>query len=77
MFNQSFKSSEELTGWAEKKQTTEEPRYVESFDIGDSVEQPLFGKGKIVDTDGDDVAISFGTKGVKKLNTNFAPLKKL
>ena len=53
-----------------------EPRYVEDFSEGDTVEHQLFGTGTIMEMNGDVAAIYFKGKGLKKLNTAFAPLKK-
>ena len=55
----------------------DEPRYVEDFAEGDQVEHQLFGKGQVVEMQGDVAAIYFKGKGLKKLNVSFAPLKKL
>lgn len=77
----SAKSQPELTNWADniagKSQDSDEPRYVESFEIGDGVEHSLFGVGTIVEMEGDTVAVYFQGKGTKKLNASIAPLKKL
>ncbi|HET7629912.1 MAG TPA: 3'-5' exonuclease, partial [Candidatus Saccharimonadales bacterium] len=57
-----------------------EPRLVlEEVDlaIGDKVKHSLFGVGTVTDLDGSNVAVAFAGKGVKKLNTAFAPLEKL
>lgn len=54
----------------------QEPRYVVEFHEGDSVEHQVFGQGTVVEADGDNVAVFFKGKGIKKLNTSFAPLKK-
>lgn len=74
-----FKSQENLTGWVDNlsKKENEEPRYVSDFEQGDIVEHSLFGKGTVVETDGDNLAIYFKGKGTKKLNASFAPIKKL
>jgi DNA helicase-2/ATP-dependent DNA helicase PcrA len=72
-------SHENLTGWVSKleQKTTEEPRYVSDYEEGDAVEHPLFGKGTVVEVEGDNLAIYFKGKGTKKLNASFAPIKKL
>lgn len=54
-----------------------EPRYVPDFEIGDGVKHQLFGKGTIVELDGENATIFFPGKGPKKLNISFAPLEKL
>ncbi|HSX15821.1 MAG TPA: UvrD-helicase domain-containing protein [Candidatus Saccharimonadales bacterium] len=54
-----------------------EPRYVPDFEIGDGVKHQLFGKGTIVELEGETATIYFQGKGPKKLNISFAPLEKL
>lgn len=44
---------------------------------GDKVEHPTFGKGVVVNIDGDIVTVAFKQTGVKKLVAEFAPLQKL
>jgi DNA helicase-2/ATP-dependent DNA helicase PcrA len=70
-----------LTGWAsnlnQQKTQKSEPRYEVDFEEGDAVEHQLFGRGTIVEIDGDNLAIHFSGKGTKKLNASFAPIKKL
>jgi hypothetical protein len=41
------------------------------------VRHELFGTGTVVELQGDTAAIYFKGKGLKKLNTAFAPLEKL
>jgi hypothetical protein len=68
-----------LTGWVENLQNEQpnEPRYVADYSEGDSVEHPLFGKGTVVEIEGENLAIYFKGKGTKKLNASFAPIKKV
>jgi DNA helicase-2/ATP-dependent DNA helicase PcrA len=54
-----------------------EPRYVPDLEPGDSVRHQVFGTGVVSEVDGDVVAVYFKGKGVKRLNTSFAPLEKL
>lgn len=54
-----------------------EPRYVEDLEQGDRVTHQVFGDGVVMEVDGDNVAVHFKNKGIKKLNTAFAPLEKL
>ncbi len=72
-------SNSNLTGWASNLQqkSDEEPQYVSDFEEGDAVEHPLFGRGTVVEIEGDNLAIYFKGKGTKKLNASFAPIKKL
>jgi len=55
----------------------DEPRYVPDLNEGDTVQHPVFGKGTVVELDGDNATIFFKGKGPKKLNIAFAPIKKL
>lgn len=59
------------------QQIDDEPRYVVELNEGDRVSHQAFGEGVVVDVDGDNVAVHFKSKGVKKLNTAFAPLEKI
>lgn len=54
-----------------------EPRYVIELNEGDRVRHQAFGDGVVVEVDGENAAVHFKNKGVKKLNTAFAPLEKL
>lgn len=54
-----------------------EPRYVLELEQGDRVRHQVFGEGVVMEVDGDNVAVHFKSKGIKKLNTAFAPLEKL
>ncbi len=59
----------------------DEPQYIPDDDmgleIGDKVRHQLFGTGTVVGIDGMTIAIAFQGKGVKKLNSAFAPLERL
>lgn len=55
----------------------QEPRYVVEYAEGDRVTHKVFGEGIIMELDGDVAAVYFKGKGLKKLNTAFAPLEKL
>lgn len=63
--------------FASQTTRTDEPRYVIELQEGDRVSHQAFGEGIVVDVDGENVAVHFKSKGVKKLNTAFAPLEKL
>ena len=54
-----------------------ELRYVPELSQGDGVKHQLFGKGTVLEIEGDNVTISFGGRGTKKINIAFAPLVKL
>lgn len=45
--------------------------------VGDKVQHQLFGVGSVVAIEGMTVSIAFDGRGVKKLNSAFAPLKKI
>jgi DNA helicase II / ATP-dependent DNA helicase PcrA len=59
------------------QKVSEEPRYVPELNEGDKVRHDIFGEGTVMEVDGDNVAVYFKGRGAKKLNTSFAPLKKL
>lgn len=54
----------------------DEPRYVPELEEGDHVRHRLFGQGTVMEVDGDNAAVYFQGKGIKKLNVAFAPLEK-
>lgn len=56
---------------------SDEPRYVVELSEGDVVKHQVFGEGRVLEVDGDNVAVHFKSKGIKKLNTAFAPLEKI
>lgn len=49
----------------------------DGLEVGDSVEHQLFGVGTVTEIDGMTLSIAFQGRGVKKLNSAFAPLKKV
>lgn len=54
-----------------------EPEYVVELQEGDMVEHNVFGEGRVVEIEGDMVAVYFKKAGAKKLSLSIAPLKKL
>lgn len=56
---------------------SDETRYVVELNEGDEVSHQVFGKGVVLEVEGETAAIYFRGKGTKKLNTAFAPLEKL
>lgn len=54
-----------------------EPQYILELEEGDEVNHRVFGRGVVLEIDGDSANIYFKGKGTKKLNTSFAPLEKL
>lgn len=70
----------ESTGYTtpmDRAEEPSEPRYVLELHEGDRVRHQAFGEGVVVEVEGDNAAVHFKTKGVKKLNTAFAPLEKI
>ncbi len=58
----------------------DEPRVVYDdvpLEIGDSVQHQLFGRGTVVAVEGTTISIAFAGRGVKKLNSSFAPLQRV
>ncbi len=51
--------------------------YVLELSEGDAVQHDVFGRGTVMEMQGETAVIYFKGKGTKKLNTAFAPLKKL
>src|SRR5665213_2257993 len=54
-----------------------EPRFIPDLFAGDRVKHELFGNGKVLEVEGDNIAVDFQGIGIKKLNIGFAPLEKL
>jgi len=52
-----------------------EPEDLE-LEVGDMVRHKVFGQGHVVAIDGRSISVSFASKGVKKLNIDFAPLER-
>lgn len=48
----------------------------DSIGTGDLVEHKMWGEGRVVSKNGDDVTIVFNSKGIKKLKLSLAPIKK-
>ncbi len=55
----------------------DEPRYVPDLSEGDGVQHEVFGKGTVMEIEGDTAVVYFKGKGTRKLNISFAPLEKL
>ncbi len=54
-----------------------EPVYIPELFEGDMIRHKIFGEGRVVEVEGDNVIIYFKTRGSKKININFAPIEKL
>lgn len=55
----------------------DEPKYVPDLSEGDGVSHQIFGKGTVMEIEGDTAVIYFKGRGTKKLNIGFAPLTKI
>ncbi len=55
----------------------DEPQYIPELYEGDTVKHDVFGTGTVVEMQGETAIIYFKGKGTKRLNTAFAPLKKV
>lgn len=62
---------------SDKNVKDSEPRYVLDLSEGDRVNHQVFGKGTVMEIDGDNIVIYFKGKGTRKLNLSFAPIEKL
>lgn len=56
---------------------TLEPEYILELNEGDEISHETFGRGTVVELNGETAAIYFKGRGLKKLNLAFAPIKKL
>jgi len=54
-----------------------EPRYVPDISAGDGIEHQMFGRGIVLDLDGEVATIDFKQGGTKVINLAFAPIEKL
>lgn len=54
-----------------------EPHYAPDLNEGDAVRHSVFGIGQVVEVRGDVVSVYFQGRGLKQLNTAFAPLDKV
>lgn len=66
----------EYNAWA-KSDDSQIPDNNPLLKEGDAVFHHLFGKGTVLELDGDNALIHFKQKGSKRLNISFAPLEKL
>lgn len=64
-------------GQSDEASSSNEPRYVPDLNEGDGVEHQIFGKGTVMEIDGDTAVVYFKGKGARTLNISFAPLTKL
>ncbi|OGL37656.1 hypothetical protein A3E49_03050 [Candidatus Saccharibacteria bacterium RIFCSPHIGHO2_12_FULL_49_19] len=54
-----------------------EPHYVPELSQGDFIKHRLFGRGTVVNLDGELATVTFDNQGTKVINIAFAPLEKL
>ena len=60
-----------------KDDFSQEVEYIPELHEGDEVQHEVFGKGTVVETQGDTAIIYFKGRGAKTINVAFAPLRKL
>lgn len=65
------------SGLGNAQNAANEPRYVPDLNEGDTVRHQVFGRGTVMEINGDTAAVYFKGKGLRKLNISFAPLEKL
>jgi DNA helicase-2/ATP-dependent DNA helicase PcrA len=51
--------------------------YLPELFEGDIIQHKIFGEGRVVEVDGDNLVIYFKHRGTKKININFAPIEKI
>lgn len=51
--------------------------YLPELFEGDIIQHKIFGEGRVVEVDGDNLVIYFKHRGTKKININFAPIEKV
>ena len=73
MWQNSYDQSNEY----DQSPSYEEPQYIPELYEGDTVQHDVFGTGTVVEMQGETAIIYFKGKGTKRLNTAFAPLKKV
>ena len=54
-----------------------EPVYIPELFEGDMIRHKIFGEGRVVEVEGDNLVIYFKNHGTKKINLNFAPIEKI
>lgn len=64
-------------GGQQSQDFDDEPQYLPELNEGDTVKHQLFGVGKVMEIDGDNLVIYFKGKGTKTLNASFAPITKV
>jgi DNA helicase-2/ATP-dependent DNA helicase PcrA len=72
-----FDADTTRSAFENEKSPNDEPRYVPELNEGDGVRHQIFGRGTVLEIEGDTAVIYFKGKGARKLNISFAPLEKL
>jgi DNA helicase-2/ATP-dependent DNA helicase PcrA len=72
-----WQNSYDQTAEYDQSPSYEEPQYIPELYEGDTVRHDVFGTGTVVEMQGETAIIYFKGKGTKRLNTAFAPLKKI
>lgn len=76
-FSAGFGSSSVFAQSTPKPQAMKPRNDASAFAAGDEVEHPQFGRGKIVGMQGNVANILFGGYGIKKMNIEIAPVRKV
>jgi DNA helicase-2/ATP-dependent DNA helicase PcrA len=72
-----WQNSYDQTSEYDQSPSYAEPQYVPELYEGDTVRHDVFGTGTVVEMQGETAVVYFKGKGTKRLNTAFAPLKKV
>lgn len=72
-----WQNSYDQTSEYDQSSTYDEPQYIPELYEGDTVRHDVFGTGTVVEMQGETAVVYFKGKGTKRLNTAFAPLKKI
>lgn len=65
------------SNYVDPKPTVDEVWLMPELSIGDQINHDYFGKGTVMELDGDFAAIYFKGKGLKKINLSFAKIEKV
>ncbi|OGL30559.1 hypothetical protein A3F37_01675 [Candidatus Saccharibacteria bacterium RIFCSPHIGHO2_12_FULL_41_12] len=71
------KNTDNVSDLSPKPVTSSDPVYIPELEPGDNVSHGLFGNGAVLEVDGSFALVYFKGKGNKKINLEFAPIKKL
>jgi len=66
-----------IFGSGELNKLAQDTIYIPDLTLGDAVSHQLFGEGTVTELEGTIATVYFNTRGVRKLDISFAPIKKL